>query len=53
MFQPDELKKNERLLWSTGTCTDVWQMFCAAMKGDLQAIEALLKARSIACAVSI
>ena len=42
MFQPDELKKNERLLWSTGTGTDVWQMICAAMKGDVQTIEALL-----------
>ena len=53
MFPPDELKKNERLLWSTGTGTDVWQMFCAAMKGDVQTIEALLEARSIARAVPV
>jgi ankyrin repeat protein len=44
MFQPDELKKSEPLLWSTGTGTDVWRMFCAAMQGDVQTIEALLAA---------
>jgi ankyrin repeat protein len=43
MTQPDELRKNERLLWSTGTGMDVWQMFCAAMTGDLRTIEALLQ----------
>jgi ankyrin repeat protein len=43
MFQPDELKKNEPLLWSTGTGTDVWGMFCAAMQGDVKTIEALLE----------
>jgi hypothetical protein len=29
MIQPDELKKNEPLIWSTGTGTDAWEMFCA------------------------
>ncbi len=49
MFQPDELKKNERLVWSTGTGTDVWEMFCAAIKGDVTALEGLLqKDRSLA-----
>ena len=43
MFQPDELKKNEPLLWSTGTGTDVWRMFCAAKQGDVKTIEALLQ----------
>lgn len=42
MIQPDELKKNERLLWSTGTGTDVWQMFCAAIIGDLETVKRLL-----------
>ena len=43
MIQPDELKKNEPLLWSTGTGTDVWAMFCACMAGDLSVVERLLK----------
>ena len=43
MFQPDELKKNEPLLWSTGTGTDVWRMFCAAKQGDVKTIESLLQ----------
>jgi ankyrin repeat protein len=43
MFQPEELKQNEPLLWSTGTGTDVWRMFCAAMQGDVKTIEALLQ----------
>lgn len=42
MTQPDELKKNEPLLWSSGTGTDVWGMFCAAIAGDLPAIKRLL-----------
>ncbi len=43
MFQPDELKKDERLVWSAGSGTDVWRMFCAAMSGDVKAIDALLQ----------
>ncbi len=43
MTQPDELKTNQPLLWSTGTGTDVWQMFCAAIAGDVKTIEALLE----------
>ncbi len=43
MIQPDELKKTERLLWSTGTGTDVWKLFCAAMRGDVKTLEALLE----------
>jgi ankyrin repeat protein len=42
MIQPDELKKNEPLLWSTGTGTEVWEMFCAARAGDLNSIKALV-----------
>src|SRR5687767_15903833 len=42
MIQPDELKKDEPLLWSTGTGTDVWKMFCAAIAGDLETIKALV-----------
>ncbi len=43
MFQPDELKKDEPLVWSTGTGDQVWRMFCAAMSGDMNTIEALLQ----------
>lgn len=42
MTQPDALRKNEPLFWSTGVGTDVWQMFCAAKDGDLPTIHGLL-----------
>lgn len=42
MTQPDELKKNEPLVWSTGTGTDVWELFCACIAGDLTAVRRLL-----------
>jgi ankyrin repeat protein len=41
MTQPEELKKNEPLLWSTGTGTDVWDLFCACIAGDLETIRRL------------
>jgi len=43
MIQPDELKKNEPLRWSTGTGVDVWQMFCACMSGDLKTVKSCVK----------
>src|SRR5205823_8707373 len=42
MIQPDELKKNVPLTWSTGTGTDVWEMFCAAISGDVETVNGLL-----------
>src|SRR5687767_14550905 len=42
MIQPEALKKNEPLVWSTGTGADVWEMFCAAIAGDLETINRLL-----------
>jgi ankyrin repeat protein len=42
MTQPDELKKNEPLVWSTGTGTDVWELFCACIAGDLAAVQRLI-----------
>ena len=30
-IQPEVLKRDEPLLWSPGTGTAVWNMFCAAM----------------------
>jgi ankyrin repeat protein len=38
MIQPDALKKSEPLKWSTGLGTDVWELFRAAVAGDLGAI---------------
>jgi ankyrin repeat protein len=38
MIQPAELEKSEPLMWSTGLGTDVWELFCAAVAGDLAAI---------------
>lgn len=43
MYQPEELKKEEKLFWSVGKGTDVWEMFCAAMKGDIATLEQLLE----------
>ena len=42
MTQPEELKKNEPLTWSTGRGTDVWEMFRAAIAGDVETIRRLL-----------
>jgi len=42
MNQPDELKKNEALVWSTGTGADVWELFCACITGDLETVKRLL-----------
>jgi ankyrin repeat protein len=42
MFQPEELRKNEPLLWSAGNGTDVWDLFCACAAGDLETVERLV-----------
>jgi ankyrin repeat protein len=42
MIQPDELKKNEPLTWSSGTGVDVWEMFCACIAGNLDAVNRLV-----------
>ena len=42
MIRPEELKRDEPLTWSPGTGTDVWEMFCAAIRGDLPAIQRLV-----------
>jgi Ankyrin repeats (3 copies) len=43
MHQPEELKKDEPLLWSTGRGTDVWALFCACIQGDLAAVKGLIQ----------
>jgi ankyrin repeat protein len=42
MTQPDELKTDEPLLWSTGTGIDVWDMFCACIAGNLDEVRRLV-----------
>src|SRR5258708_17496058 len=42
MIQPEALKKNEPLVWATGTGTDVWELFCSCIAGDLEAVKRLL-----------
>jgi ankyrin repeat protein len=42
MIQPETLKSNEPLAWSPGRGTDVWEMFCACIAGNLEAIQRLL-----------
>jgi ankyrin repeat protein len=40
--QPEELKKAEPLVWSPGKGTDVWDLFCACIAGDLPAVQRLI-----------
>jgi ankyrin repeat protein len=42
MVRPEELTKDEPLLWSAGNGTEVWDLFCASAAGDLEAVEQLL-----------
>jgi len=42
MIRPEALKKNDLLYWSPGIGADVWEMFCAAITGDLETIKRLL-----------
>jgi ankyrin repeat protein len=46
MFQPDELKSDKSLVWSAGTGSEVWELFCACAAGDLQTVERLVDANS-------
>src|SRR5689334_9321812 len=43
MIQPDELKSDAPLLWSTGRGTDVWALLCACAAGDLAAARRLVE----------
>ncbi|NII28518.1 ankyrin repeat domain-containing protein [Pseudoflavitalea sp. X16] len=42
MVQPDELKRETYQHWSQGRGTDVWNMTCASVAGDLPTIQQLL-----------
>lgn len=43
MTQPEALRKDKPLFWSTGKGTDVWEMFCAAKAGDIATMKSLLE----------
>ena len=43
MIRPEELKKNEPMLWSPGTGVEVWNMITAARTGDLGSLRRLVK----------
>lgn len=42
MIQPEELKQTGPLVWSTGTGTEVWELFCACIQGDFAAVQRLI-----------
>jgi ankyrin repeat protein len=42
MRRPEILKRNEPLKWSPGRGTDVWDLCCAAIAGDLQTVMRLV-----------
>jgi RNA polymerase sigma factor (sigma-70 family) len=42
MIRPDALKTNAPLFWSPGMGTNVWEMFCAAITGDVAALGRLI-----------
>src|SRR5262245_43133831 len=44
MIQPDELARDEPLVWSPGHGTEVWDLFCACAAGDLERVRHLLDA---------
>ena len=42
MNQPEELKKSEPLTWSSGTGTEVWELFRACIAGNLDTVKRLV-----------
>lgn len=42
MIQPEPLKQKSPLVWSPGMGSDVWEMFCACIKGDLETVKGLV-----------
>jgi ankyrin repeat protein len=43
MYQPEELKTDKRLKWSTGRGVDVWDLFCRCRDGDLVGVQRLIQ----------
>ncbi|HSL71773.1 MAG TPA: ankyrin repeat domain-containing protein, partial [Longimicrobiales bacterium] len=42
LIQPEALKLTKPWMWSPGIGTDVWQMFCACITGDLETVMELI-----------
>jgi ankyrin repeat protein len=42
MLQPAQLKSDQKLLWSAGRGTDLWDLFQACTAGDLKTVQALI-----------
>ncbi len=42
LIRPDALKSDELLVWATGTGKEVWELFCAAITGDIITAKRLL-----------
>jgi RNA polymerase sigma factor (sigma-70 family) len=43
LVRPDELKSEDESDWAGGRGTDVWEMFTAAIHGDLQTVQKLVR----------
>jgi ankyrin repeat protein len=43
MIQPEDLKQDEPWLWSPGRGIDVWELFGAAIRGDLETAKRLIR----------
>jgi RNA polymerase sigma factor (sigma-70 family) len=43
LIQPEALKRQKPWMWSPGIGSDVWEMFCACLLGDLEAVKALVQ----------
>ncbi len=42
MNRPDALKKDEAMMWSPGTGVQIWEVFCAAISGDVETLRRML-----------
>lgn len=43
LIQPEALKQKKPWMWSPGIGTDVWEMFCACILGDLDTVKRLVE----------
>lgn len=43
LLQPEALKQKKPWMWSPGIGADVWEIFCACITGDLDAVKRLVK----------
>jgi uncharacterized protein len=42
LIRPEALKQKKPWMWSPGIGSDVWEMFCSCITGDLEAVKRLL-----------